>query len=40
MIYKWNLVRGDVFEDIFNTFQNKQGNTEKLVLEIQNFFQK
>ena len=39
MIYKWNLVRGDVFEDIFNTFQNKQGNTEKLVLEIQNFFQ-
>lgn len=37
MIYKWNLVKPDVFKDIFDRFWNKQGNTEKLILELQNF---
>lgn len=37
MIYKWNFVRVDIFKEIFNTYWNKEGNTEKQVIELQNF---
>lgn len=37
MIYKWNIVDTETFEELLKTFWNKLGKTPNLVLEIQNF---
>lgn len=37
MIYKWNLVKPEIFKEVFDSFWNKKDTTKNLVLELQNF---